>query len=511
VAGNRFENDGPSHPGDEFFGLARDPDTEDDVTQVYGYDEASSSPEIEELDQNPLLVEQIATEVRNGLTNYGWLGMEAINGEKLLEICERLGIPPEPNRALVALLDIGFSIEEDNFNARAMEEIPTLEEIERRGEVIEDFADFQTEQNVLAYDFFRNGLKKDIIIQLPLLRVQHEHLKLDIKELQQKKPATMEEFDEQTENMRELKEMIAKVEALMGDLISIEEVKERREHAFRRMRWLLRQEFMAQPISEYFQECKKIGKTLDFDTLAGVIAGRYSDEPVVTNIKKKEDGANDEEADEPTSHEAEESEQVKEKYDVDTQMVRKYMPGIIDKLLDKQNEEMVDMTGWPQGDVRRAQIKLRRLQQAQALCRNVFQNDITDRIYLGMPVTPLEYGALQVARRRLYVFGDTGVIKEFTSFLPGSSYRKVKDKALDDTPLSRFSGRSKNEVLREIDDVISEHPDMESDYIAGLMEACEKGALPETSEIELSVIALKILEKLAFKENYSVRPFISAT
>lgn len=488
--------------------MARDPDTEDDVTEGYGY--SGAAPEDEELHRNPLLIEQIATEVRSGLSDYGWHGMEAIDGEKLLEICPRLVIPPEPNRALVALEDIGFSIEKDNFEERVMEEVPTLEEIERRGEAIEDFEDFQTEATVLAYDFFRNGLKRDLIIQLPLLREKQEHLELEIDELQQKKPETMEEYDEQTERLQELREELDKVETLLGDLISIEEVKERRERAFRRMHWLLRQEFMRQPITEYFEECKKEGITLDFDNLAGVVAGRYADEPVVTNIKKIEDSASQEITDEPVTREADDPEVLQEKYKVDTETVRKYIPGIVDRLVDKQNELMVDMTEWPEGDIRRAQIKIRRLLQAQALCRNVFQNDITDRVYLGMPVTPLEYGALQVARRRLYVLGDTDVIKEFTSFLPGSRFRKVKDKELDGTPLSRLSGRSKNEVIHEVDAVISEHPDMESDYIAGLMEACEKGALRQTDKIELSVIALKILEKMAFKENYSVRPFISA-
>jgi hypothetical protein len=505
---NGFDYDDLSHPEGEFFGLANDPDTEDDVTETYGYNGPLSK---EGLHTSPLLIEQIAEEVRNGLNTYGWLGMETVDGDRLMEICRNLGIPPEPNRALIALEDIGFSIERDNFEARTMEEVPSLEEIERRGEAIENFEDFQTEGTVLAYDFFRNGLKRDVIIQLPFLRAQQEHLTLEIEAVQQEKPKTMDEYDQQTAQLEELKEELAKVETVLDDLLSIEEVKERRERAFRRMHWLLRQEFMHEPIKEYFDEIKKKGKPLEFEDLAGVVAGRYSDEPVVTKIKRKNNTAGDETTeDEPTSREADEPKLVQAEYDVNTDLQRKYIKGIVDRLLEHQNEVMVDMTDWPEGDIRRADVMLRRLQQAQALCRNVFLNDITDRIYIGSPITPLEYGALQVARRRLYVLGDTEVIKEFTSFLPGSRYRKAKDKDLDDTPLVRFSGRSKNEVLNEIDAVIAEHPDMESDYIAGLMEAYERGALPEVEGIELSTIALKVLEKLAFKENYSVRPFISA-
>ncbi len=511
---NPFGDHSWESPGDDGGeGWARDPDTVDDITESYGYGQPSAAEE-EDIHNSPMLIEQIATEVRDGLTAYGWTGVEAIDGQKLLETCQRLGIAPESDRALVALEDIGFSIEKDNYEARVMDVPPSLEEIERQGEAIESIVDFQNEATMAAYAFLRRGVSSDPIINLPFLKADRDLILADLEKAKRIEPETEGEVKQKIAQIDEMNQQLRILEEVLSGLLSIEEVTERRERAFRRMHWLVIQDFMAAPLRQFLEEHKKTGTPLDFDLLAGIIAGRYIDQATVTKIEKIETESSDQaDADAPLTQEAVEAKEdtLQEVNDVETAMVRTYKPGLIDKLLEKQIADMVDQSGKSESEIRRDETMLRRLQQAKALCKAIFQNDITDRIYTGSPITPLEYEMLELVRHRLYIHGDAEVLDQFVPFLPGSRLRKIKNQDLDNVSLFKFSGRSKQDVINEIDAIIVEHPELNSDYIANLVEGCEMGVLPQSMKVDLAINAMKVLEKLFFKENHSVRRLISAS
>jgi len=269
---------------------------------------------------------------------------------------------------------------------------------------------------------------------------------------------SFEEYEEIESELSILNENVFK-------LTSLEEVQERRELALRCMHWLLKQDYL-RGFTLGLRNQLKNGEPIDLDYVAGALAGR-------------------------TDH------------------LDSYHPGIIELLMTEHKESMAD------GDKtsrRRAMeaTKLRRLEQAKAICDFVFNQDIKDRIYTGDPIAPKEFKKLEFIRHSIYIKGNLSILDSFIQLLPGGKLQNLESQELSGiTYPKKFSGRSLLEVFNEINTILIEHPDIDIDRITSLVEGKTMGMLTKDQAAELAVDALKVLEKLAYQHNHSVSGLVS--
>ncbi|HET9850022.1 MAG TPA: hypothetical protein VFP35_00095 [Candidatus Saccharimonadales bacterium] len=428
-----------------------DTDSTEDALERFNLNGEHDEEEVEPYER-PVLVESIAREVSNRLAGLTLRGAEGIETEIFLELCEKAGITPEPRGAAIAFTDLLIEMERRDYMERSMTFAPTLSDLAQACEVVDDIDELQKGRTLVAYRFLSNFMK-DPILELPIMEARRQELEVEQAD-------SFERYEQIESELKELNDRI-------NSLTAIEEVRERRESAVRCMDWLLRQDYLIE-FAKQLRTALKKGKPVDFVMVAGALAGNY-------------DIAGGER-----------------------------VPGVIERLLEEHRESMEDTTQKTERQMVRDETKLRRLEQAMAICQYVFAQDIAERIYAGSPISPAEFRKLEFIRERLYVNGDTSVLDKFIGFLPGSPLQNTEEKEIYDVALpKKFSGRSLMELFGEIDMIINQHPDLDIDRITELVEAKNAGLTTDEHDAELAIYALKILEKLAYQENYSVRGLVS--
>ena len=469
--------------------LGEDPDSLENVLSQIDLPAVPDEEEDEDLEGGVRLDDEITYEVRAFLSGYGWKGIAEMQSEDFLELCDRLGIEPNPREAVIALEDLGFSIEGKNYEARALSRAPRLEDIEDESKAETNGS--RTESLTISAYLELSGFINDPILRKIKLLNQRADLVEEMQTERRRKVNSIEEYDEQQDRLEELRAIHHGVESQLEELLSIEQITRRRERAFRRMSWLVNQDFMELTMQDFKTHCEKNNISANFQYLAETIAGKY------TNVVTSE-----------TVIKMDEKERVNAGSEVG-EVTRKYIPGIIDQLIEEHQAKMASQSGKTNTDRENEAMMFRRLMQAKAVCVGVFQNDITDRIYQIGQIPPGEFKYLEFVRERLYMHGDTDILDEFLTFMPGSQLRASNMEQLEDLPLRRFSGRTIGDFLEEIDTIISEHPTLDTETITVLMEAKKARELDKKGYTNLAIDAFLVLEKLVYKENHSVRQLIS--
>lgn len=469
--------------------LSEDPDSLENVLSQIDLPEVPDEELDEDFEGGVRLDDEITFEVRAFLSGYGWKGIAEMQSEDFLELCDRLGIEPDPRVAVIALEDLGFSIESKNYEARALSRAPTLEDIEDESKAETNGSSTES-LTISAYLELSGFINDPILAKIKLLNRRADLLE-EMQTERRRKVNSIEEYDEQQDKIQQVKADYDAVISQLEELLSIEQITQRRERAFRRMSWLVNQDFMEPAMQDFKTHCEKNNISADFQYLAETIAGKYTDVVTAEHTIKKD-----------------EKDQISASSQV-SEVSRKYAPGIIDQLLGEHMTNMSTQTGKTNTDRENEAMMLRRLMQAKALCVAVFQNDITDRIYQVGQIPPGEFKYLEFVRERLYMHGDTDILDEFLTFMPGSQLRASNMEQLEDLPLRRFSGRRIRDFLEEIDTIIAEHPTLDIETITVLMEVKEARELDKKGYTNLAIDAFLVLEKLVYKENHSVRQLIS--
>lgn len=432
--------------GVETNGFETDPDEDSSENILARFNLTDYGKSESEVYEKPILIETMAYEVSQWLERLTIRDAKRLESEKFLELCEMAGIMPDPRTATAAFTDLVIMMEEEDYRERSMTTAPNLEDLQEKCEILDDLEEVQRQRTLRAHRFLTKIIK-DPLLDLPALIERR-------KSLQKERPQSVEEFDEMQDELEAISRSISA-------LTEIEEVKERREIAFRCMDWLLKQDYLRGFTLELRSQMRK-GEPIDFDYVAGAIAGRC--DPI--------DGS--------------------------------YNPGVIDELLERQKEVMNEGEKTSRQKVRESS-KLRRLEQAKAICDYVFKQDILDRIYTGDPIRPSEFKKLEFIRHAIYIQGNTSILDRFIEFLPGGKLQNLEASELKEVALpNKLSGRSLLELFNEINTVIIEHPGLNIERITELVEAKLRGQTTADHEAELAINSLKILEKLAYKENHSV-------
>lgn len=437
--------------GIETNGFEMDPDEDSSENVLARFNLANDGQSETEVYEKPILIETMAYEVSQWLKRLTIRDANHLESEKFLELCEMAGIMPDPRTATAAFTDLVIMMEEEDYRERSMTTAPNLEDLQEKCEILDDLEEIQRQRTLQAHKFLTKIIK-DPLLDLPALIERR-------KSLQKQRPQSVEEFEEMQDELETITDTIS-------TLTEIEEVKERRELAFRCMDWLLKQDYLRGFTLELRSQMRK-GEPIDFDYAAGAVAGRH--DPIDDS----------------------------------------YNPGIIDELLERQKEIMGEGDKTTRQKVREAS-KLRRLEQAKAICDYVFKQDILDRIYTGDPIRPSEFKKLEFIRHAIYIQGNTSILDKFVEFLPGGKLQNLEASELKEVAIpNKLSGRSLLELFNEINTVIIEHPGLNIERITELVEAKVRGQTTKDHDAELAIDALKVLEKLAYKENHSVSGLVS--
>lgn len=475
----------PDLPDEDLDGLAgeplsEDPDSEENALssiELPPVEETQDFGEIERLD------DLISEEIRAILANYRWENIETMTTAEMLEFCERLGIEPEVLGATIVIEDIGFAIEEKNYDSRAVSRSVSLEDIVDESSNIEDAEKWQEDATMKAC-LRLNDFVSDPLLQKYKLLDARVQITKKIDEAGKTRP---KDFDEYIEKEKVISDMQAEqqvIENAIEELIGIEAVTKRRERAIRRMAWLVGQEYMGDAINDFKVHYKSMGTTPTLRDLAEALAGKWTDVFSVAEDAQSEDQAQN-------------------------TIGREKVPGIIDKLIDEHAKNMTNQSGKTNVDRENEALMLHRLIQAKGICINVFDNDLEDGIYQPQPITRPNYNMLQFVSRRLYIHADDEILSSFISFLPGSNLRRLSITEIEEIPLQRFSGRSTKDVFIEVDSIIDSHPTLDRQKIEDRIRTFEEDEFGSQDIYPLFADAYRILEKLVYKEKHTADTLVS--
>jgi hypothetical protein len=478
---------GPIYDAERTEHLDEDPDSSENLGgfELVDIDDESQTPIEERLDT------EIFGEVKRVVAPYGWAETDTMGEQDFLDLCNQLGIHPEVQDAIIAIEDIGFFLERKNFEARTIDRIPAFKEIEEEAENIEELAIFQDTETIEAY-LDLSAILTDTLLNKSVLLANRIRLTSALDEMRKEGISSLEDFDEE----RRLSADLESTQRQIYDLTSNEVVLKRRERSLRRMKWAIDQDYLQEPLKNYLAEQAIKGTKPDLHGFTQWLVGWHED----VLLTKKFEGQTDDTLIALSPEEA--------------VATKRYHKGAIETLLERHHEEMAVQTGKTSTDRANELVMLRRLEQARALCRNVFAKDLEDRIYLGSPILIEEQEELDFVRERVYNRSDSEILEEFIDLLPGSSFRVRHNPELDSVPLTRFSGRTLQELFADIDQVIEEHLS-DGEDIRDLVEKYQKHPLKDKevtiSKAEVNKLmtsAFQIVEKLAYKENYKIRKLI---
>lgn len=491
--GEENEPIGPLSSGNGEGFLHDDPDSVEDVLHNYGMDDDILEESALEI---PVLIDMVTDKVKDSLGDFTWTGSDRLDTENLLEICERLVIEIQSedgrfmgHEVLAAFEDLGFELEHRNYKARALERVPSLDDIEELAIKIEGIKKLQQDMTHAAYIRLGRYIK-DPILALPDLIAQKARIYAEQQEIGKRTVSSMNEYDEREMQRRKLDKEYQETEKAAEELTFIDEIRFRRERAFRRVHWLTKQDFMHEEVNSFLFEAQSKKIAVDFDTFAGFLAGRFVPDQVVFKngiiVKNGDKGVM---TAEPTS---------------EVETVDRYIKGLVEKKLEAHLIKMTDQTNKTANDRLNDALMLRRLIQAKAICVSL-QKDISDGIYTEVPVSQGQQDLIELIRRKVYIEGDPTVLDDFISYLPGSNLRDAVTEELNAPLQEKFSGRSVKDVFSEIDKIIEQDSNLDIEIITSMVTTWEDETMSYEQRVDMAISALTILEKLAYKEKHSVR------
>lgn len=420
----------------------------------------------------PFLVDRLAARAGRILSEEGLSGESELNAETYTELCSILGQSIISDQSVAALEDLLLTISENDFRYRTLGDPITIDDLEEEGAKFddpEDFSRFQDQLTSVSYSAVRQ-LVEDPILELPLLQERKQglideqrDLKLKRNEARQAQKGSSDwseysifgnTIEAQTKRIQEIEGLIKALDREAEGLVSITEVRERRERAIRRFNWLADQEYM-QPGVEQLRELVAKDEAMNF-----------------------------------------------------AQAVQLMMSGI-DALLQTHEQEGLDISTATAKARRRYDIQGQRYRQAQAICRNVFEPDLQDGIYEEEPIQPKDLGAIQFLRKMLYERGQSRPLDEIVALLPGSGFRESGD-YMSNEPLIKFGGKTKKQLIDDVDTIIENDLDLDEQTIRDLMEAKNRRTITTgTEELELAEYALLVAEHLAYGYKYPLNMLLS--
>lgn len=426
--------------------------TEDDVRTTFSEVGALSAQEARDSYTHPFLIGRIAGRTSRNLERLGLDKAYLLDGESYEEICLVLGLPPDEEQSPIALEDLLFGLQQEDYEGHNAGDPITIHDLEEAGSKFEDaveLKDFQESMNQAAYEHTRQ-LVEDPILELHVLNAKRQGIinQRGQKEMSMKLASTFDEYVEQEKEVNALAEEIDGAAQQVAKLMEIGEVKERRERAIRRFSWLMRQDYMSD-IELELREKVAQNNPLNFEE-----AARLATTKVKQFLKEHVENGVD-----------------------------------LDSLTDKQR--------------RIHEIKARRLKQARAVCEVVFEEDNHDHIYEDNPIDSRQWELLLILRKRLYRDREVKFLNEMVAFMPGSPAR-LAETSFNKEKLVKLGGRSVVDLFGDISAIIDNDPDMDEPTIEVLVQKKMSDELTDDEELELAEDMLLVIEKLAYRHKYLI-------